>query len=161
MFVRINPLTVYSVVDELREFVQPALAGAVVPKIATPNDIVVADRLLSWCEHERGMSSGSVAMVPRLETATAMRAAFDIAGASRRVSYLGGLAVAGGDIEGAVGYRWTPQDTETLSLRSHIRLDTRAAGVHNPVSGLWSEVANHVDKAMAITARRRIGALDR
>lgn len=142
LFVRINDLSRPGALADLRAVVQPALTAVVVPKISSVADIAVADRMLSWCEIERGMPAGSVALVPLLETASALRDAFAIASAAPRIAYLGALAVPGGDIELALGGRWTPGGAETLAVRSQVLLDARAAGIVNPVSGLWTDVTD-------------------
>lgn len=142
LFVRINDLSRPGALADLRAVVQPALTAVVVPKISSVADIAVADRMLSWCEIERGMPAGSVALVPLLETASALRDAFAIASAAPRIAYLGALTVPGGDIELALGGRWTPGGAETLAVRSQVLLDARAAGIVNPVSGLWTDVTD-------------------
>ena len=142
LFVRINPLDGWTGAEELRALVRPGLAGLVLPKVAGVEDIRLADRLLGWCEHEQGLPPGHIALVPLLETARALHAAHDIAGAAGRVAYLGALTGAGGDVERAVGYRWSPEGTETLALRSRVLLDVRAAGAPHPVAGLWTRIGD-------------------
>ena len=140
IFVRINPLRQLDTVDELRTIIGPSLAGVMVPKVTGRDDVILADRLLCWCEAEQGLPAGSIALVPLLETAPALWDAYGIAREADRVAYMGAIAARGGDVERAVGYRWTPEGTETLALRSSVLLAARAAGVHNPVSGLWTDV---------------------
>jgi citrate lyase subunit beta/citryl-CoA lyase len=142
LFVRVNPLDDWSGAEELRAVVRPGLAGVVLPKVRSAQDVKLADRLLGWCEQERGMSPGHVALVPLLETASGLRAAYDIARATPRVAYLGALTAPGGDVQRAVGYRWSPEGTETVALRSRVLLDARAAGVPCPVSGLWTHIGD-------------------
>ena len=142
LFVRVNPLDDWSGAEELRAVVRPGLAGVVLPKVRSAQDVKLADRLLGWCEQERGMSPGHVALVPLLETASGLRAAYDIARATPRVAYLGALTAPGGDVQRAVGYRWSPEGTETVALRSRVLLDARAAGVPCPVSGLWTRIGD-------------------
>ena len=74
---------------------------------------------------------------PILETAQALRLAYDIAVASPRVTYMGGAISRFGDIHQAVGFRWTAEGTETLFLRSKVLIDARAAGIRYPISGMW------------------------
>ena len=45
-----------------------------------------------------------------------------------------------GDIARAVGYKWTPEGLETLFLRSKVLLDSKAAGISFPVTGLWQDI---------------------
>ncbi|MGW3953136.1 HpcH/HpaI aldolase/citrate lyase family protein [Streptomyces sp. NPDC004752] len=142
LFVRINPLDGWAQAAELRTLARPGLTGLILPKVRCAQDIRIADRLLSWCEHEQDLPEGSIALVPLLETARGLREAYHIARAARRIAYLGALATSGGDIEGAVGYRWSPEGTETLTLRSRVLLDARAADVPNPVTGLWTRITD-------------------
>ncbi|MFH9008691.1 HpcH/HpaI aldolase/citrate lyase family protein [Streptomyces afghaniensis] len=142
LFVRVNPLDDWTAAEELRAVVRPGLAGVVLPKVHTAADVRLADRLIGWCEQEHGLPAGATALVPLLESARALHDAYDIAGAAPRVAYVGALTAPGGDVERAVGYRWSPQGTETLALRSRILLDVRAAGAPGPVAGLWTDIAD-------------------
>ncbi|MGI5283284.1 HpcH/HpaI aldolase/citrate lyase family protein [Nonomuraea polychroma] len=142
LFVRVNALDGWPAAEELRAIAHEQLAGVVLPKVSGPDDVRLADRLLGWCERERGLPPGHIALVPLLETATALREAYEIGRAAERVAYLGAVTAPGGDVERAVGYRWSPAGTETLGLRSRVLLDVRAAGTPNPVTGLWTRIAD-------------------
>ncbi|MFD1535446.1 HpcH/HpaI aldolase/citrate lyase family protein [Nonomuraea guangzhouensis] len=142
LFVRINPLDGWAAAEDLRAITHARLAGVVLPKVADPGDVLLADRLLTWCEREHGLPEGHIALVPLLESAAALRGAYDIGRAAPRVAYLGAVTGKGGDVERAIGYRWSPQGTETLTLRSRVLLDVRAAGVPCPIAGLWTNLAD-------------------
>ncbi|MEU4232398.1 CoA ester lyase [Nonomuraea sp. NPDC026600] len=142
LFVRINPLDGWTAAEDLRAITHPRLAGVVLPKVGDQADVLLADRLLTWCERERGLPEGHIALVPLLESAAALRGAYDIARAAARVAYLGAVTGRGGDVERAIGYRWSRQGTETLALRSRVLLDVRAAGVPCPIAGLWTNLAD-------------------
>ncbi|WP_086558731.1 HpcH/HpaI aldolase/citrate lyase family protein [Streptomyces africanus] len=142
LFVRVNPLDAWAGAEELRAVVRPGLAGVVLPKVHTAADVRLADRLIGWCEHEHGLPAGTTALVPLLESARALHDAYDIAAAAPRVAHVGALTAPGGDVERAVGYRWSPQGTETLALRSRVLLDVRAAGAPGPVTGLWTDITD-------------------
>ncbi|MEU7856268.1 CoA ester lyase [Nonomuraea sp. NPDC049141] len=142
LFVRINPLDGWTAAEDLRAITHARLAGVVLPKVGDPEDVRLADRLLTWCEREHGLPEGHLALVPLLESAAALRGAYDIARAAPRVAYLGAVTGKGGDVERAIGYRWSPQGTETLTLRSRVLLDVRAAGAPCPIAGLWTNLAD-------------------
>jgi citrate lyase subunit beta/citryl-CoA lyase len=142
LFVRINALDGWAGAEDLRAITCSRLAGVVLPKVTGPADVRLADRLLTWCEREHGLPEGHVALVPLLESASALREAYDVGRAAPRVAYLGAVTGKGGDVERAIGYRWSPSGMETLIVRSRVLLDVRAAGVPCPVAGLWTAIGD-------------------
>lgn len=137
VFVRVNPLTTPLFLDDVKALAGLGILGIMVPKVESVADIMVAERTLTWFERR---DQPPLCIVPVLETAWAMRHAFDIAATSSRVAYMGGLSSKGGDVERALGYRWSAEGNETLTMRSQVLLDARAAGAPNPLTGLWSDV---------------------
>lgn len=140
LFVRVNALESWAAAEALRTVAGPGLAGVLLPKVRDEEDVRFADRLLGWCEREEGLAPGSVSLVPLLESAASLRSAYEIGSAASRVAYLGALTGAGGDVERAVGYQWSPEGLETLALRSRVLLDVRASGAPHPVAGLWTRI---------------------
>ena len=122
---------------DLVSVLAPSLTGILLPKIQGPEDVVAADALLLAAEHEHGLEPGSRQIYPILETANALRVAYEIAMASPRVAYLGGAVSRFGDIHQAVGFEWTAEGRETHFLRSKVLIDARAAGIRYPISGMW------------------------
>src|SRR4029450_7957162 len=90
-----------------------------------------------------------------LETAQALRLAYDIAIASPRVAYMGGAVSRFGDIHQALGYRWTAEGEETLFLRAKVLTDARAAGIRYPISGMWGGSVDDVDGLRTWATRLR------
>jgi citrate lyase subunit beta/citryl-CoA lyase len=123
----------------------PSLAGILLPKVQGPIDVHGADALLTCVEGDLGLPLGSTTIYPILETAQAIRQAYEIATASPRVRYMGGAISRFGDIHQAVGYRWTPEGAETLYLRSKVLIDARAAGIRYPISGMWGGDVDDMD----------------
>jgi citrate lyase subunit beta / citryl-CoA lyase len=137
VFARVQPPSTGQTLKDLRAVMSPRLAGILVPKIQGPGDIHAADAVLTCMEAEAGLPLGSVMLYPILETAQALRLAYDIATASPRVSYMGGAVSRFGDIHQALGFRWTAEGRETLFLRSKVLIDAKAAGIRYPISGMW------------------------
>ena len=100
------------------------------------------------------MRVGSTIIVPLLETANALRTAYDIAISSPRIAYMGGATSRGGDLARSVGFRFTPEGEETLYLRSKVLIDVRAAGIENPISGMWGSL-DDLDGLRPFAARTR------
>lgn len=154
LFVRVNDLSTAECLADLRVIVRPGLTGVVLPKAEHRDDIVFVDRLLGYLEQEAGMEPGSVLLNPLVETAPGIHFAYEIAAASNRVAYTGALAPRGGDVEASIGYRWSPEGEETLTLRSQVLLAVRAAGVPNPMCGLWTDL-DDIDGLRAFARRNR------
>ena len=81
VYVRINPLVASTDFSQaigeadLEAVVCPELTGIIVPKIEAPEDLRQADRLLSALEQQRGISPGSIDLVPIIETALGVQRA--------------------------------------------------------------------------------------
>ena len=135
MFSRVQPPSTGQTLKDLRAVM--GVAGVLVPKVLGPADIHAADALVGCMEVETGLPFGATWLYPVLETAQALRLAYDIAVASPRVAYMGGAVSRFGDIHQALGYRWTAEGRETLFLRSKVLIDAKAAGIRYPISGMW------------------------
>ena len=144
-FVRVRGPRTGFMFRDLLPVVGPGLTGVLVPKIDGHDDVVAADALVGAAEVEAGVEPGSIRLYPILETPRALRNAYEIAAASERVAYLGGAISRFGDIHQAVGYRWTPEGTETLFLRSKVLIDAKAAGIKYPISGMWGGATDDVE----------------
>jgi citrate lyase subunit beta/citryl-CoA lyase len=139
-FVRVSPSQSAEIVDDLDAVVLPGLTGVMLPLVTSPGDVKSVAQRLDALESRRTLDVGTTIIFPLVETALAVRFAFEIATASGRVAYMGGATSRNGDIARAIGYRWTPEGTETLTLRSWVLLNMRAAAVPYPVSAMWSIV---------------------
>ena len=137
IFTRVQPAATGQTLKDLRAVMGPRLYGILVPKITGPADLHAMDALLAAAEVDFGVPVGTTVMYPILETAQAIRIAYDLAMASPRVAYMGGAVSRFGDIHQALGYRWTAQGDETLYLRGKVLVDARAAGIRYPISGMW------------------------
>jgi citrate lyase subunit beta/citryl-CoA lyase len=136
-FVRVRSPRTGFMFRDLRPVLCEAVAGILTPKLEDARDVIAADAVMTAAEVEAGLAPGRTHLYPILETAQALRNAYEIAAASERVAYMGGAISRFGDIHQSVGYRWTPQGTETLFLRSKVLIDCRAAGIRYPISGMW------------------------
>jgi citrate lyase subunit beta/citryl-CoA lyase len=145
IFARVQPPSTGATLKDLRAVMGHSLFGILLPKVQGPADVHGADALLTCVEGDLGLPLGSTAIYPILETASAIRLAYEIATASPRVRYMGGAISRFGDIHQAVGYRWSAEGTETLFLRSKVLIDARAAGIRYPISGMWGGDVDDVD----------------
>ena len=127
-------------IRDLEAVVQAGLTGILLPQVKYAREVVATDEVLTRCETAAGISIGRTRIMPLVESASAIRMAFEIASATPRVAYMGGATSRGGDLARSLGFRFSAEGTETLFLRSKVLVDVRAAGIPNPISGLWGRV---------------------
>ena len=116
---------------------QPAL---ILPKVRHADDLLRLDQLLASIEDRRGWPNCSVLTPLGLETALAMRNAYELARCSERVTFGFLAAGPGGDANREIGYVWSKDGTETLFLRSKWVLDARAAAIEPMIMSWWDVV---------------------
>jgi citrate lyase subunit beta/citryl-CoA lyase len=127
---------------DLDAVVSPGLTGVLLPQVVGVDDVATLDRLLAGRERAAGLDEGTVLVDPLLETPQSLMDAYAIASSTARVAYMGAGVSRRGDIARRMGYRWTPLGLETLYFRSKVLLEMRAAGVANPLSGMWDDIAD-------------------
>lgn len=140
IFVRISAVGTEPHEADIAAAVHPNLRGVLLPQVVSADDVRAADTALGRAEAAAGVAAGSTIMIPLLETANALRTAYDIASSSPRIAYMGGATSRNGDLARSVGFRWTARGDETLFFRSKVLIDVRAAGIENPISGMWSNL---------------------
>ncbi len=138
IFARVQPYKTGQSMKDLRAVLSTKVTGILQPKIYGPEDVHGLDAILTCLEAEMGLPMGQTAIYPILETAQALRLAYEIASASPRVAYMGGAISRFGDIHQAIGFRCSPDARETLYLRSKVLIDAKAAGIRYPISGMWT-----------------------
>ena len=139
LFVRPNALDTQLSGADLEAVVCPELDGLFVPKVRNGTDILRWETLIDWFEARNG-ATGLEMIVP-VEMVDAIANCGEIAGASPRVGAMIGPTSEHADIARAVGYRQSPEGSETLYLRSRILLACRQYGLH-ALTGLWEDLAD-------------------
>ncbi len=142
IFVRVNDLESGLIEPDLEAVVSSGLYGIRLPKVRGTEDIVAVDGLLRVFEQRAGLAVGTVLIMPGLETAQAIREAYEIVTVSPRVCHTGVGHMKSGDAARALGYVWSKEGKETLYIRSKVLLDARAAGDPYPCAGPWSDIGD-------------------
>ena len=150
---RVNALDTPWAEDDLAAVVGPAIVGVSIGKVASASDIVALDRLLGALERRAGVSEGSTAVVPWIETAAAFMAVRDILSASPRI-----VAAAFGaeDFTNDLGIERGDDPAPLQWPRATLAVAARAAGVlalDTPYFTLRDE-AGLRDEALAV---KRLG----
>lgn len=139
LFVRPNALDTSLSGADLEAVVCPELDGLFVPKVKDATDVLRWETLIDWFEARNG-AEGLEMIVP-VEMVDAITNCVEIAGASPRVGAMIGPTSEHADIARAVGYRQSPEGSETLYLRSRILLACRQYGLH-ALTGLWENLSD-------------------
>jgi len=139
-YIRINGLVTGLVFDDLETTICPELDGVILPKVETIKDMKELDVLLTHLERRNNIEIGSIETPLILETAKAMRNAYEIIISTKRIRNLTLSAGPGGDANRAIGYIWSKEGKETIYLRSKSVLDARAAGIQYPMISSWWDI---------------------
>lgn len=139
LFVRPNSLATKLSGADLEAVVCPELSGLFTPKIKDAADVLRWETLIDWFETRNG--ADGLEMIVPVEMVDAITNCFEIAGASPRVGAMIGPTSEHADIARAVGFRWSPEGSESLYLRSRILLACRQYGLH-ALTGLWEDLSN-------------------
>ncbi len=125
IYVRVNPLPSGLAVEDLQWTVQIGVAGILLPKAESAEEVLEAGHLISEREEALGLATGSIPLVPMLETARGILHAADIASARRVVA----LAFGAVDYARDMRIKRAQEGTELLYARSHVAVAARSAGV--------------------------------
>jgi citrate lyase subunit beta / citryl-CoA lyase len=121
---------------DLEALMVPELHCVSIPKAGDADDVREFCAVLDGLERAAGLAEGSVLVRPIVETAPGVRNAYEIAAASTRIAYMGGVSGGWwGDLSSALGYVPTRDGRETFYVRSKVLVDVRAAGVPFPIGG--------------------------
>ncbi len=160
VYVRVNPLVATAEFSQpigeadLAAVVRPGLAGIILPKVESPDDLRRADALLQELETQHGLASGSVDVIPIIETALAVQRAYDIAAAGTRVKR---LAFGAGDFTRDIGVPWSRRETESQYARSALVIASRAAGLEPPLDTVWVDLRDQRGLTRSARTAKQLG----
>ena len=138
-YVRINALSTPFAFADLHAVVGPGLAGIIVPKTESAEHMAIVDWLLHQLELERGLTPGSIDLMPIIETAVGLTHMAEIATASPRVRRLN---FGAGDFSLDTNMTWTAGHPGLLWARIQTVIASRAAGLEPPIDTVFADLAN-------------------
>lgn len=124
--VRINSLDSGLLQKDLEEVVPQKPTALMLPKTAAAADVLEVDRLVTALEEKHNMETGTIRLIPLLETALGIENAFSIASASSRVL---GLFLGAEDLSADLRCKRTKEGREIDYARHRVVMAARAAGV--------------------------------
>jgi len=155
--VRVNGFATGLTFDDLEGILCPELNGVALPKVETVEDMKTLDTMLTILERRHQMAVGTIHTSLGIETARALRNAYDIVTSCARVTGLSLACGPGGDASRSMGYIWSKEGTETLFLRSKAVLDARAAGIQYPTVSSWWDIKDTVGLRKDALFNRSLG----
>jgi len=140
--VRVNAVATSHLHEDLEAIVRPGLNAIFLPKAEQVAEIQHTDAVLDQLERARGLEPGTIEIVLMLESALGVYRCFDLLRASPRVvtSCIG--TAEDGDLQTDLGCSYSIDGPELLYARSKVLLDTRAAGKHNALDGVFGNLAD-------------------
>ena len=153
-YVRVNPLPTVFAYGDFFETVQPGLDGVILPKVECLGDLSTADWLLTQLERERGMTQGSIDLIPIIETAKGMTNLHKLLRETPRVKR---VSFGAGDFTLDLGLTWSRNEEELLAHRSHVVLQSRAAGLEPPLDTVWVDLKDTEGFSLSTHKARDLG----
>ncbi|MBV9783297.1 MAG: CoA ester lyase [Acidisphaera sp.] len=150
-YVRINATSTPFCFDDLLAVGGMALDGILLPKAESAQQIEMVDWLLSQIEAQHQRPTGSVAIIPLLETAQGIAAAASIARASRRLRMLGFGAV---DLALDLDIDIDDETGAMAQARFALALASRCAGLPGPFDTAFPDI-HDLDRLRASARRAR------
>lgn len=158
VWVRVNGVLGAEGQSDLDAVISNSLTGVVLPKVDHPHHVQVADRVVRDLEHERGLRTGEVLLLPLIEDVRGLANVDAIAQESPRVYTLGfGAADFAADI-GLIGDEAAVGSSPTITgARVAIVLACRNAGLARPHDAAYLVVDDEVGLRAACQWARSIG----
>ena len=136
-YVRVNPMSTIYAFGDLQETIHHGLDGVVLPKVENAGEAQTADWLITQLERERGLTAGSIDLMPIIETALGLANLASILATTPRIRR---VAFGAGDFTLDLGLRWSRNELELLAYRNQIALLSRAAGKEPPIDTVWVDL---------------------
>lgn len=137
LFVRVNALSTDWCFEDLNAVVQPGLDGIILPKVEHPWELRTADWMISNLERERGLPTGTIDLIPIIETATGLTHLSRICRSGTRARQ---IAFGAGDFTLDMGMVWSRSEAELLPYRAACVMESRAAGMAPPLDTVWADL---------------------
>jgi len=155
--VRVNGFATGLTPDDLDGVMCPEINNIIMPKVETVEDMKALHTLLTDLEKKHNIETGAIKTSLGIETAKALRNAYDIIISCERVTSLSLAAGPGGDASRSMGYAWSKEGMETLYIKSKAVLDARAGGIQFPTISSWWNVKDLEGLEQDAYFNRRLG----
>jgi citrate lyase subunit beta / citryl-CoA lyase len=142
---------------DLAAVVVAGLDGIMLPKPQSPDDVTFVASALERLEQAAGIAAGTLEVIPFIESALGVHNAYAILCASPRVVAVGFGSAEDGDLMKDLGCAWTGEGTELIYARSKVLLEARAAGIEQPLDGVFLGLDDEEGLVRDATLARNLG----
>lgn len=157
VFVRVNHPSTPWCEQDVAAVASPVLAGVRIPKANGIDDVERVAGLLDRNEPRAGVEPGSTPLVCTIESALGAMNLERIAG-GRRVL---GFAYGASDLSRDLGIEPSPDEVETLYVRSRMVTVSAAMGLQPPIASVQTDLADSQRLRATTLAARRLGFFGR
>lgn len=153
-YVRINGVDTGLWEQDLRTTVGPWLDGIVLPKVESADALLAVDSVLATVEAEQGLQSGSLDLLPIIETACGVEAAADIATAGSRIRR---FAFGGGDYTLDLDYEWSADEEVLNYARARLSHASRLGDLLPPIDTVVLQINDDERFTQSAARGRKFG----
>lgn len=136
VFVRVNSAQTEFILGDMLAAVTEGVRGIVLAKSESAEEVRRVDWLMEQIEREKGLSVGTLELIPFIESANAVLNSYPIASACPRVKR---LFFGGVDYVLDIGTSFSRGGTETFLARSQLVVASRAAGIEPPIDTVYPD----------------------
>lgn len=137
--VRVNGTTTKHILADLQTVVHPAVAGIMLAKAESAEEVRRVDWLISLLELERDMPAGGLELIPFIESVAGVANASEIAAACPRVKK---LALGGNDYTADTWTTYSETGTELFYPRTKLIAASRLADLEPPLDTVCPFIRN-------------------
>ncbi|MEW6274322.1 MAG: CoA ester lyase [Bacillota bacterium] len=130
VFVRVNPVSSPYILKDLQAVIEFPIEGIMLAKAEAGEEVRRVDWLLGLLEQQKGITPGSLGLIPFIESARGIERAIEIAGACARVWC---LAFGGNDYTMDIGTTYSREGSELFYARCRLVAASRVAGLVPPL----------------------------
>jgi citrate lyase subunit beta/citryl-CoA lyase len=136
VFIRVNSAQTDYILADLLASVTDGVKGLVLAKSESAEEIRQVDWVIGQLEKERGLPTGSLEIIPFIESANAIVNAYSIASACKRVNrmFFGGV-----DYVLDIGTSFSRGGSEIFYARAQLVVASRAAGIEAPIDTVYPD----------------------
>ncbi|MGQ9556458.1 MAG: HpcH/HpaI aldolase/citrate lyase family protein [Desulfurispora sp.] len=154
VFIRVNAADSPHILADLQAVVGLPVRGLMLAKTGSAEQVGKVSWLLGLLEEASGLTTGTISLIPFLETSAALYQAREIAAADRRVLT---LALGGVDLSQELGLNYPPESAGLLFARNALVTACAAAGLLPPLDTVWPHLRDTAELTEEARLARRLG----